>query len=370
MLKNSANKKQLNLLISEKILSDDNYLQNVTREHKLVVSLEKAAPKQVFKGRKSSRLDLISTQEEADIIITQQAIHLAKEDPESHVRVICEDTDVFALLLYFYSHEKLQTCLTMQSPIKDRCCIDIKETAHKHPKIMPEILALHALSGCDTVAATYGVGKTKAIAVAQKGYKLDQLGQPTADIDKVLQQATEFMGACYGITSGGSSMTDIRQLLWAQKIGKSTTAPKLCSLPPTTEAFEQNVRRAHYQVCEWYNALAGESPPLDTAEYGWEKDETNKILYPRNMKDGVPYAPEYILKLVRCGCASEQPCKSGKCGCMGRQLPCTLFCACGGTSVCANPFNIKDNPADVAEDGHEHDDDELNHVNNDDEDSD
>ena len=119
----------------------------------------------------------------------------------------------------------------MQSPIKDRCCIDVKETAHKHQKIIPEILALHALSGCDTVAATYGVGKTKAIAVAQKGYKLDQLGQPTADTDKVLQQATEFMGACYGITTGASSMTEIRQLLWAQKIGKSTTAPNSAVYP-------------------------------------------------------------------------------------------------------------------------------------------
>jgi len=42
--------------------------------------------------------------------------------------------------------------------------------------------------------------------------------------------------------------------------GKSTLkknlqveAPKLCSLPPTTEAFEQNVRRAHHQVAHWYS---------------------------------------------------------------------------------------------------------------------
>ena len=346
VLKNSANKKQLNLLICEQILNDDSYLQNVTRAHKLVISVDQAAPKQVSKGRKTSHLDLVSTQEEADIIITQQAIYLAKEDPQSHVRVICEDTDVFALLLYFYTKEKLQTSLTMQSPIKNRCCIDIKETAHKHLKIMPEILALHALSGCDTVAATYGIGKTKAIAVAQKGYKLDQLGQPTADFDKALQQATEFIGACYGVTTGLSSMTEIRQILWSQKTGKSTTAPKLCSLPPTNEAFEQNVRRAHYQVCQWYSALTGDSPPLDPVDYGWEADDINKCLLPRNMKDGIPYAPEYILKLVRCACASDQPCKSGKCGCMGRQLPCTMFCACSVGSVCANPFNVKETASD------------------------
>jgi len=36
--------------------------------------------------------------------------------------------------------------------------------------------------------------------------------------------------------------------------GQSTAAPKLCGLPPATEAFEQNVYRAHFQVAQWYSA--------------------------------------------------------------------------------------------------------------------
>ena len=80
---------------------------------------------------------------------------------------------------------------------------------------------------------------------------------------------------------------------------ESTTAPKLCSFPPTTEEFEQNVRRAHYQVAQWYNALSGNPSPFSAVDYGWEADSTNKCLIPRTMKDGVPYAPEYILKLVK-----------------------------------------------------------------------
>ena len=39
------------------------------------------------------------------------------------------------------------------------------------------------------------------------------------------------------------------------------------------------------------------------------------------MAEGVPYAPEQILKLVKCGCVSERPCKGAKCGCMAHQLP-------------------------------------------------
>ncbi|KAG0714928.1 hypothetical protein GWK47_013126 [Chionoecetes opilio] len=61
------------------------------------------------------------------------------------------------------------------------------------------------------------------------------------------------------------------------------------------------------------------------------------------MCQGTAYAPENVLKLVRCSRDSEKACRGGKCGCMSRQLPCTVFCACGAASgVCHNPFNLKD----------------------------
>ena len=66
-------------------------------------------------------------------------------------------------------------------------------------------------------------------------------------------------------------MTECRQQLWTQKIEKSTAAPKLCFLPPTTEAFEQNVYRAHFQVAQWYSTMSGDPPPLNAVDYGWEQ---------------------------------------------------------------------------------------------------
>ncbi len=167
VLKNSTNKTQLNKLICEQILHDEKYLKNVTQNHKLVVTGDDAVPIQIFKGRKMPRLDLASTHEEADMIITQQAISVAKEDPGSRVSVVCDDTDVFALLLHFYSLEKLESSLTMQSPVHGRSCIDMKETADTNSDIIPQILALHALTGCDSVAARWN-WKNTAIAVAKK----------------------------------------------------------------------------------------------------------------------------------------------------------------------------------------------------------
>ena len=112
-------------------------------------------------------------------------------------------------------------------------------------------------------------------------------------------------------------------------------------MPPTTEAFEQNVYRAHFQVSQWYSALSGDPPHLSVLNYGWEVDDANKCLIPRNVAEGVPYAPEKILKLVKCGCISQRPCKGANCGCTGHQLPCTIFCACGGGRDSLNPFNTK-----------------------------
>ncbi|KAG0712790.1 hypothetical protein GWK47_017667 [Chionoecetes opilio] len=36
--------------------------------------------------------------------------------------------------------------------------------------------------------------------------------------------------------------------------------------PQNTEAFEQNVRRAHHQVAHWYSALSGDPPTLAAVE--------------------------------------------------------------------------------------------------------
>ena len=88
-------------------------------------------------------------------------------------------------------------------------------------------------------------------------------------------------------------MADCRQQQWACKIPieTSTSAPKLCSLPPTTVSFEQYFRRAHHQVALWYSALSGDEPALNAVEYGWEWHDTNIRLLPRNVSDVVSYAP-------------------------------------------------------------------------------
>ena len=128
VLKTSANKAQLNAFISNEILNDNAFLKSATASHQLVVTGEKTNPVQVFKGHIFPRRDLSTTHEKADTMIAQYAIHISKEDLQSKVRVVSDDTDVFALLVYFYSTRCLQTSMTMQSPFQDCYCIDVMET--------------------------------------------------------------------------------------------------------------------------------------------------------------------------------------------------------------------------------------------------
>ena len=58
-----------------------------------------------------------------------------------------------------------------------------------------------------------------------------------------------FIAACYGSKVRGN-MSEVRKDVWVTKMAKPkvSTTPALKVLPPTTEAFEQNVRRAHIQM--------------------------------------------------------------------------------------------------------------------------
>ena len=80
--------------------------------------------------------------------------------------VIADDTNVFVLLLHFKNLGSLGSGpIFMESPLRQRGSIDIDGTLQEHHTIIPSLLAAHALSGCDTVASYYGVGKGKVLKV-------------------------------------------------------------------------------------------------------------------------------------------------------------------------------------------------------------
>ena len=83
----------------------------------------------------------------------------------------------------------------MVSPIQGRSVLDINAAAGEHSSIIPDLLAAHSLTGCDTVASYFGVGKVAALKVLRHGQRslklLGNTGRPP--FSEVVDQATHFM---------------------------------------------------------------------------------------------------------------------------------------------------------------------------------
>ena len=63
-------------------------------------------------------------------------------------------------------------------------------------------------------------------------------------------------------------MSSVRQKVLASTLGKALScAPKLCSLPPTSEAFRENVKRVNLQTCIWRHAVDTDPPSLDPVQF-------------------------------------------------------------------------------------------------------
>ncbi|KAH3835057.1 hypothetical protein DPMN_108395 [Dreissena polymorpha] len=57
----------------------------------------------------------------------------------------------------------------MESPVKERAVINIRKTAQKHINIATDVLSAYSISGCDTVAGYFGIGKGTVIKMLNAG---------------------------------------------------------------------------------------------------------------------------------------------------------------------------------------------------------
>ena len=111
--------------------------------------------------------------------------------------------------------------------------------------------------------------------------------------------ATKYLLACYGkkyITC--TSFTACRIKVWKQKA--AGTSVKLCTLPPTTEASTENIKRAHFQVAHMRTALSGTPLSLSANEFGWCTDSSMRgnLLVPRAVPPHTKVAPDEVQEMI------------------------------------------------------------------------
>lgn len=272
--------------------------------------------------------DGIFGHEEADTNLISYPLKLLPE--KRHLQIVAADTDIFVLLVFFWWLKKPSVQVSMKK--YDGKVIDINATALKLKDKCFDVLATHALSGCDSVSYPFGKGKVSAINLLLKSdLKLEIFSDPEANETDWLTAGTKFLSALYGGLKA-PSLNQLRFTLFSRK----KEPPKIRSLPPTDEAAIQHVRRARLQALIWRAADKSEPPKLEICAFGWK------------LEAGIPspefgttaVAPSSVLQIVACSCKSQPPCSTNRCSCRSARLSCTTYCSCSGDEVCANEHTV------------------------------
>ena len=211
---------------------------------------------------------------------------------------------------------------------RGRSYVHIRATLHNHAPIVTQVMAAHVVSGCDTVAYLWGIGKGTIVKHLKHGLQLNYIGDLDAELPEVISEATAFYAACYGYQET-EDMSAIRFDVWSSKMAnkKLTSAPELKTLPPTTAAFIQHVLRAHLQAAIWRAALDPDPPLIDPTSHGWLHEEVSSMLLPVSLPPDVIRAPDDVLKMIRRGCSSERPCATNSVAALSQGCPILCYIA-------------------------------------------
>ena len=130
---------------------------------------------------------ITNTHEEADVIMVNQVYDADLQNGVPGAHVVCHDTDVFALLTYFFWKLNITVDIKMLPTDNSGNAGDINKTVESNIDLIASLLAAHALSGCDTTARYYGIAKGTAVKQLKKGTQLLQLGDIESDLTDTLQ---------------------------------------------------------------------------------------------------------------------------------------------------------------------------------------
>ena len=125
--------------------------------------------------------------------------------------------------------------------------IDINVSMQKLGWASEHILAVHALTDCDTVSYPFNKGNVKGLSIIQKqtNLHLKVFGGPEADVNDVVNAGMEFLCLLYG--DSAMSVIELRYPIFSNK--KNTPAIKTLPLPRQILQFGIIFSELIYSVC-------------------------------------------------------------------------------------------------------------------------
>ncbi|KAJ8355865.1 hypothetical protein SKAU_G00186590 [Synaphobranchus kaupii] len=189
-----------------------------------------------------SRADSIVTHDEADVSLISYMLDAARRGATT-VHILSDDTDVFVLMVYWCWKVGITCHLQMER--WDGTVLNINLTVENLGEQCRSILAMHALSGCDTTSYPAGKGKVSALKAMRvvPDDLLHFIGEEGATDLQITEAVRGFFLALYNQRKSASlnvARYDIYQ--------KRKTPPALKTLPPTVRNAHLHGRRA-YRCC-------------------------------------------------------------------------------------------------------------------------
>ena len=142
--------------------------------------------------------------EEADVTIIRYVLKAVGEG-KNVVRVFCDDTDVFVLLVFWMWRNQLVDTCQMQIERWDGTVPDINQTCIKLGSKCLQLLGMHALTGWDTTSFPFNKGKVSALSAIEAGDfpgLFHVLGEEDAMRWDLLEVGLSFFCALYGQKQG------------------------------------------------------------------------------------------------------------------------------------------------------------------------
>ena len=184
--------------------------------------------------------------------------------------------------------------------------------------IRKNILAFHAITGCDVTSYLAGISKKNAWKIyLESSHSLSTLGNIPLSATAIAN-VEEFVVKLYKTNYNAKTCDAARYALFGKK-------KKTDSLPPCSDTIRQHIKRAHYQTVIWEKAYLPHIDVPSPASSGWSIDQDG-VLVP--VWSTIGPVPQSCLEFVYCKSCRVDKCNSKQCCCRSANLPCTLMCNC------------------------------------------
>ena len=265
------------------------------------------------------------THEEADYRMILHISDLVRNN-FTKVRVRSNDTDVLAICTaYFHEIPGLEELWLAFGTSKSFRLIPVHIIAMQlGADKCKALLGFHALTGCDSVSALFGIGKKTAWTMWMAFPKFTEaflfLSNKSDYItNEIMALTEEFVARLYCCSVTPEHVTTVKRLRYELfHFG----CKDFNDLPPTLNALQLHTRRAAYTAGHiWGQALIKAPTQASPALWGYKLQEGNW----QPEWTTIPTISKKHLTVCRCKMACKPPC-----ACATKQVCCTSLCTCHG----------------------------------------